>query len=88
MKYYIFSSIFCFLFTLSIVLIHPHESALSLYFILFYSPLFVPLLTMCHSLFAFTHCDFPTCLLPLDMGLQTLSHMSWLELNCGPPMIS
>ena len=52
MNYCIFFSILCFLFTLSIILIHSHEPTLSLYFLLFYFPLFVPLFTTGHSSFA------------------------------------
>ena len=52
MNYCILFSILCFYFTLPIILIHSHESPLSLYFILFYFQLLMPLFTMWHSTFS------------------------------------
>ena len=71
-NYCILFSILYFLFTLSIVLIHAHESPFSLYFILFYFPFFVPLFTLRHSSFAST------------LRLHATPTF-WLELIVWPP---
>ena len=54
MTYCILFSILCFYFTLPIILIHSHESPLSLYFLLFYFQSFAHLFTTWHSTFAST----------------------------------
>ena len=81
MNYCIFFSILCFIFTLLIVLIHSHESPLSLYFILFYFPLFVSLFMTWHFSFASTCCG-SLCVCFCQMWDYKCLHMPQLPCIC------